>query len=340
MNVVLGNGDGSFGTQQTISTLTYNSDSTDPKDPDPPTAVVAADLDGDGFVDIAFTEPGHNSIGVLYGNGNGTFDTRVDYPAGESPAALVTGNLNGDQTSLGNDRLDLVAVDTTKSQVSILLGQKYTTTMALEPQPCPPSPGEGQSVLTPVVNSAYVSQPMPLTGLYQLYVDTAKIGASQPLSSTFELTKLAAGQHMLWAKFLGDDDYDVSTTSTSTITVLPAKLTVTALGYSRAYGAADPTATAWPYIITGFVNGDFQGSNLTGSPTLTTTDTSWNPSTGTVPSPVGNYTIAVSPGSLSWNYPSLAHPNYVFDSDPAHYVPGTLTITPAPLTITASNAER
>ena len=30
VNVVLGNGDGSFGVQQTISTLTYNSNSTDP----------------------------------------------------------------------------------------------------------------------------------------------------------------------------------------------------------------------------------------------------------------------------------------------------------------------
>ena len=116
VNVVLGNGDGSFGTQQTISTLTYNSDPTDPLNPDPPTAVVAADFDGNGFVDIAFTEPGHNSIGVLTGNGNGTFATRVDYPAGESPAALVTGDLNGEQTSLGLDRLDLVAVDPTRTQ--------------------------------------------------------------------------------------------------------------------------------------------------------------------------------------------------------------------------------
>ena len=319
VNVVLGNGDGSFGTQQTISTLTYT-----------PTAVVAADLDGNGFVDIALTEPGNNSIGVLYGNGDGTFDARVDYPAGESPAALVTGNLKGDQTSLKNDRLDLVAVDTNPqlSQVSILLGQKYTTTMALDPAV---STIWGGSVgVTPVVNSAYVSQPMPLTGSYQLYLDKMLYGVPQPLSSTFELTKLAAGQHKLWAVFTGDDDYDVSTTSTSTITVLPAELTVTALGYSRAYGADDSGVT-FGYSITGFVNGDVEDkSDVSGKVNYTHNDGTDSPTE--VKQPVGNYAIHIS--QFVGDRLTYLNPNYVIDPT---FNPGILTITPAPLTITASN---
>ena len=44
---------------------------------------------------------------------------------------------------------------------------------------------------------------------------------------------------------------------------------------------------------------------------------------------MGNYTIGISPGSLIWTYPTVANPNYVFDSDLAHCVPGKLTITPA-----------
>ena len=111
------------------------------------------------------------------------------------------------------------------------------------------------------------------------------------------------------------------------LTVTPKALTLTALATSRAYNAADPTS--WPRSITGFVNGDFlDSSELTGAPTFMSTDTSWDPSTGKDPSPVGNYTITVSPGTLSY-------PNYTFDQ--AHCVSGMLTITPAPLTITANN---
>ncbi len=330
VNVVLGNGDGSFGTQQTISTLTYNSDSTDPMDPDPPTAIVAADLSGDGFVDIAFTEPKHNSIGVLTGNGNGTFATRVDYPAGESPAALVIGDLNGQQTSLGNDRLDLVAVDFTKSQVSILLGQKLTTTTTLDLNVSTITWG-GAFDVTPVVNTGYASQTLPLTGSYQLVVDGADYSVPQPLNTALVLTELPATTHKLYAIFLGDDDYQDSTTSTSTITVVPAELTVTANDYSRAYGAADP---AFTYSITGFVNGDkFEQSDVppTCTPVFTSTDT--------VPfSSVGNYTINISqPDPKNLQDPqnlSYSDLNYVIDQT---FNPGTLTITPAPLTITAGN---
>ena len=330
VNVVLGNGDGSFGTQQTISTLTYNSDSTDPMDPDPPTAIVAADLSGDGFVDIAFTEPKHNSIGVLTGNGNGTFATRVDYPAGESPAALVIGDLNGQQTSLGNDRLDLVAVDFTKSQVSILLGQKLTTTTTLDLNVSTITWG-GAFDVTPVVNTGYASQTLPLTGSYQLVVDGADYSVPQPLNTALVLTELPATTHKLYAIFLGDDDYQDSTTSTSTITVVPAELTVTANDYSRAYGDADP---AFTYSITGFVNGDkFEQSDVppTCTPVFTSTDT--------VPfSSVGNYTINISqPDPKNLQDPqnlSYSDLNYVIDQT---FNPGTLTITPAPLTITAGN---
>ena len=87
--------------------------------------MVAADFDGNGSVDIAVSEPKHGWIGVLSGNGDGTFATRVDYVAGESPAALVVANLNGDYTSLLQNRYDLIAIDPAQPKASVLLGQKY-----------------------------------------------------------------------------------------------------------------------------------------------------------------------------------------------------------------------
>src|SRR5205823_5009849 len=108
-----------------IDTLTFFGDTTDPLNPDPPTSVVAADFDGDGFVDIVLTEPNHGRIGLLAGKGDGTFATRVDYVALGLGTELAAGNLNGDQTSLGHNRLDLVTVSPSDSRVSVLLGQKY-----------------------------------------------------------------------------------------------------------------------------------------------------------------------------------------------------------------------
>ena len=93
--------------------------------------MVAADFDGNGTVDIAFSEPKHGWIGVLSGNGDGTFATRVDYVAGESPAALVVANLNGDTTSLLHESVRPGRGRSLAIQAAILLGQKYAIPMTL-----------------------------------------------------------------------------------------------------------------------------------------------------------------------------------------------------------------
>jgi hypothetical protein len=325
VTVMLGNGDGSFGVQQTIDTLTYQSNPTDPINPDSPNAVVAADLDGDGFVDIAFTEPKHGSIGLLSGKGDGTFVARVDYVAGESPAALVVANLNGDRTSLGLDRLDLVTVDPKDTRVAVLLGQKYTSTITLTPGLSTITWG-GLVGVTPVVSPAYPTQRLPLTGAFQLVVDDKDYSVPQPLGSTFVLNGLPVGRHQLGVRYLGDDDFQPSTTSpsASTITVVAAKLTLAAFDQSRAYGDVNP---AFTYSIAGFLNGDFlDRSKLSGAPVFTTTAA--GPS-----SPVGNYVITIAQGLLGY-----ADPNYTFDSSQFHG--GKLTITPVPLTISTDNLTR
>jgi hypothetical protein len=97
-----------------------------------------------------------------------------------------------------------------------------------------------------------------------------------------------------------------------TLTITPATLTVTASDESMVYGNATLPALAVTYA--GWVNGDGPAS-LTTAASATTT--------ATVASPVGTYPITPS---------GAVDPNYTIS-----YVPGTLTITPAILTITASN---
>lgn len=98
------------------------------------------------------------------------------------------------------------------------------------------------------------------------------------------------------------------------ITVDPATLTVTANDATRLYGAPNPEFTA---EITGFVNGEDAG-DLTGDITLTTQ--------AAETSDVGTYAITPQAEPES---------NYIFS-----FVDGTLTVTPADLTITANEASR
>ena len=97
-------------------------------------------------------------------------------------------------------------------------------------------------------------------------------------------------------------------------TVAKAPLTITANNQSKVYGAVLPTLTS---SYNGFVNGD-TNTSLTTQPTLATT--------ATAASAVNTYPITVS-GAVSSNY-SIS------------YTAGTLAVTQAPLTITATNATK
>ena len=61
-----------------------------------PTDVAAADLDGDGELDLVTANLGNNSVSVLRGDGAGGFAAHVDYAAGFGPQALAVADLDAD----------------------------------------------------------------------------------------------------------------------------------------------------------------------------------------------------------------------------------------------------
>jgi len=81
-----------------------------------PDLVAEGDFNNDGIVDLAVANSGENSVSVLLGRGNGTFQPPVKFSAGRSPYAIAVGDFNGD----GN--LDLVVTNHTDNTVSLLLG--------------------------------------------------------------------------------------------------------------------------------------------------------------------------------------------------------------------------
>ncbi len=158
-----------------------------------------------------------------------------------------------------------------------------------------------------------------LTAIYSGLVngDTSSSLTTQPtLSTTATASSHVSGNpYSVTASGAADIDYSISYLSGS-LTVTPAPLTISANNQNKVYGAGLPTLTA---SYSGFVNGDTSGS-LTTQPTLTTTVTASSHVSG------NPYSITASGAS---------------DSDyTISYVSGTLTVTPAPLTITAGNKTK
>jgi hypothetical protein len=135
--------------------------------------------------------------------------------------------------------------------------------------------------------------------------------------ATIATASSAAGSYPITATLSDPDNrlsnYNVISVN-GTLTVTPAALTISADNQSRLYGATNPVFTA---SYAGLVNGD-TASSLSGTLTVTTAaDTN---------SPVGTYPIVAS-GLSSGNYATT-------------FANGTLTITAAPLLVSANNASR
>jgi VCBS repeat protein/uncharacterized protein DUF1573 len=81
-----------------------------------PVAIATGDLNGDGKTDLVSADYAANAVSVLVGNGDGTFKSKVDYPAGDGPKAVAIADLNGD------GKPDLVVADSADDTVSVLLG--------------------------------------------------------------------------------------------------------------------------------------------------------------------------------------------------------------------------
>lgn len=81
-----------------------------------PFAVTVSDFNGDGKDDLATANRSSQTVSVLLGDGDGTFQPQVGYSASSTPYFLTSSDLNGD----GDD--DLVVTNGSSNTVNVLLG--------------------------------------------------------------------------------------------------------------------------------------------------------------------------------------------------------------------------
>ena len=111
--VAQGNGDGTF---TALNATPYSSTIQIPFAGQPyPEYIQMTDLNGDGILDLVYTNNSYGTVGVMFGNGDGTFSAPAEYPSGTFAFGLALADVNGDGA------LDVVTTSDTLSQASVLL---------------------------------------------------------------------------------------------------------------------------------------------------------------------------------------------------------------------------
>lgn len=83
---------------------------------DDPCSVVAADFNDDSLADLAAANKDDDTVSVLLGRGDGTFDGATDFAVGQTPYEVVTADFNRDGA------LELATANRDDHSVSVLLG--------------------------------------------------------------------------------------------------------------------------------------------------------------------------------------------------------------------------
>jgi hypothetical protein len=205
VGVLLGNGDGTFQTA-----VTYGSGGIETF------SVSVGDFNGDGKPDIVVTNCGSSNcsgvqtgiVGVLLGNGDGTFQTAVTYGSGgEQPYSVAVGDFNGD------GKPDLVVANI-QSSVGVLINVSIsTTTTALVSSVNPSGFGQAVTFTATVTSQGFNAKP---TGTVNFYDGTTNIGTSNLNSSgvaTLMTSTLVLGTQSITATYNGDSNFASSTSA-------------------------------------------------------------------------------------------------------------------------------
>jgi hypothetical protein len=206
--VSLGNGDGTFQDVVTYATGGWLVQS-----------IAFGDVDGDGVPDLvavsrsgAYPHDYAGCVGVLRGNGDGTFQApKVFTSGGWSAESVALADVNRDS------RLDLLVADYEGKRhsrgvaVVFLNASAFRTTTTLTSSPNPSKLGQMVTFAATVTTSG----PDPVTGRVKFWEGTRSLGAANVNGGVATLTKskFAVGTHSITAQYLGSSSNGKSTSS-------------------------------------------------------------------------------------------------------------------------------
>jgi len=201
--IFLGKGDGTFTfSKVTTFTLDYF-----------PTSVLVADFNGDGVLDLAFSDL--NGVEIALGNGDGTFKETSASPI-QVPSELYSlqaGDFNHD------GKLDLAGWDTYFGQIVLLLGAgdgTFTVTKT--------TPGVTPSTfgIHQIAAADFNGDGVPDLALLTYSVNTASILLTVPTETATAtvngIAPAATGTHYMDASYAGDSNYGALASGTIPLT--------------------------------------------------------------------------------------------------------------------------
>ncbi len=334
--VLLGNGDGTFRPAVTYSSGGYGA-----------VSVAVADVNGDGkpdLVDLVSCASLNNCtngiVGVLLGNGDGTFQPAITYSSGGYvPWSLTLGDLNSDgkpdAVALNYFANSSLAGNTTPS-VLLNIGSPTATlptTLTIASSLNPSAYGQSVTFIASVIPQGTVTP----TGTVTLSDGMNTLGAS-PLSggtATLTTAALAVGAHSLNALYSGDANYSVSSASPNQA-VNPSALTVVANNSSVAFGSPIPALTG---TLTGMVVGD----GITASYTTTAVPGSAvgqyaiTPALNDPNSKLSDYSVTKTSGTLAITAQTISFPNPGTQTYGASLTPTATATSGFPITYTVTS---
>jgi hypothetical protein len=209
--IFLGKGDGTFTFKKTSFTLDYF-----------PTSVVVGDFNGDGVLDLAFSDL--NGVEIALGNGDGTFNETSASPiqVPDELYSLQAGDFNHD------GKLDLAGWDTYFGQIVLLLGAGDGTFAVMKTTPgvTPSTFGIHQ-----IAAADFNGDGVPDLAMLTYSVNTASILLTVPTETATAtvngIAPVGAGTHNVDASYAGDSHYSAVTSSPAALTAGLAPLVVT-----------------------------------------------------------------------------------------------------------------
>lgn len=198
--VFLGKGDGTFTATAASFTLT-----------DSPASVLAGDFNGDGVLDLAFSDL--NGIEIALGNGDGTFKETSASPISVpiELVGLVLGDFNHD------GKLDIAGIDYVNgfSGNVLLIGAGDGTFTA---EATTLSTNQNSDAPFVMLAADFNGDGVPDLATLTPYVDTASILLTEPTQTATatvnNLAPIGAGTHNVEASYPGDSNYPASVSAT------------------------------------------------------------------------------------------------------------------------------